>query len=223
MSLLRPLRSTVVTRFLAHMGRSDSRPSRPRVMHSPRALACLRRPLRRVSQVPRLIFPHAPSPTTPESPVIALAPLLHHRLQASSRMAAWPLSVCITRPNRVRLRYGSRVRLARLRVTDCSAPRGLRYLLNGQLQGKLLSAHEISQASPGAPYIDFHICAPATRAMSLSTRPNPALPWFLNGRRHQRSAAADRRHPRSREIERRQSTIANRQSSIVIRESTISQ
>jgi hypothetical protein len=160
MSLLRPLRSTVVTRFLAHMGRSDSRPSRPRVMHSPRALACLRRPLRRVSQVPRLIFPHAPSPTTPESPVIALAPLLHHRLQASSRMAAWPLSVCITRPNRVRLRYGSRVRLARLRVTDCSAPRGLRYLLNGQLQGKLLSAHEISQASPGAPYIGLYVCIP---------------------------------------------------------------
>src|SRR5439155_14456 len=38
-------------------------------------------------------------------------PLLHHRWQASSRMAAWPLSVCVTRPNRVRLRYGSRVRL----------------------------------------------------------------------------------------------------------------
>jgi hypothetical protein len=31
------------------------------------------RPLRRVSQVPRLIFLHAPSPTTPESPVAALA------------------------------------------------------------------------------------------------------------------------------------------------------
>src|SRR5208282_3684182 len=141
------------------MSRSDSRPSRPRVMHSPRALARLRRPLRRVSQVPRRIFPHAPSPTTPESPVIALAPLLHHRLQASSRMAAWPLSVCITRPNRVRFRYGSWVRLARLRVTDCSAPRGLGYLLNGQLQGKLLSAYKISQASPGAPYIGSYVCA----------------------------------------------------------------
>src|ERR1035441_1353454 len=53
------------------MSRSDSRPSRPRVMYSPRALACLRRPLCRVSQVPRLICPHAPSPTTPESPVAA--------------------------------------------------------------------------------------------------------------------------------------------------------
>jgi hypothetical protein len=184
MSLLRPLRSTVVTRFLAHMGRSDSRPSRPRVMHSPRALACLRRPLRRVSQVPRLIFPHAPSPTTPESPVIALAPLLHHRLQASSRMAAWPLSVCITRPNRVRLRYGSRVRLARLRVTDCSAPRGLRYLLNGQLQGKLLSAHEISQASPGAPYIGFDVCAPTAETTSPNLnqlRLQPCLGAYLKG------------------------------------------
>src|SRR5208282_1348137 len=141
------------------MSRSDSRPSRPRVMHSPRALARLRRPLRRVSQVPRLIFPHAPSPTTPESPVIALAPLLHHRWQASSRMAAWPLSVCVTRPNQVRLRYSSCVRFARLRVTDCSAPRGLGYLLNGQLQGKLLSAYKISQAFPGAPYTDSYVCA----------------------------------------------------------------
>jgi hypothetical protein len=81
-------------------------------------------------------------------------------------MAAWPLSVCITRPNRVRFRYGSRVRLARLCVTDCSAPRGLRYLLNGQLQGKLLSAYEISQAFPGAPYIALYVCGPS---------PNPPL------------------------------------------------
>jgi hypothetical protein len=183
------------------MDRSDSRPSRPRVMHSPRALACLRRPLRRVSQVPRLIFPHAPSPTTPESPVIALAPLLHHRLLASSRMAAWPLSVCITRPNRVRFRYGSRVRFARLRVTDCSAPRGLRYLLNGQLQGKLLSAHEISQASPGAPYIALYVCDPDRRIATFRARDSrqpvrrqdgaileviesPTRPWPISGMCH---------------------------------------
>ncbi|MGA2610678.1 MAG: hypothetical protein ABSH01_24800, partial [Terriglobia bacterium] len=41
----------------------------------------------------------------------------------------------------------------RLRSADRSAPRWLGYLLNGQLQGKLLSAYKISQAFPGTPYI----------------------------------------------------------------------
>jgi len=50
-------------------------------------------------------------PNYPGEPGGCGHPLLHHRWQASSRMAAWPLSVCVTRPNRVRLRYGSRVRL----------------------------------------------------------------------------------------------------------------
>ena len=57
----------------------------------------------------------------------------------------------LTRPNRVHLRYGSRVRLARLRRTNYSVSRSLGYLSNGQLQGKLLSAYKISQAFPGTP------------------------------------------------------------------------
>ena len=68
---VRPLRSTVVTRFLATMGPSDSRPGPfPRlwipsgrcglVVHFP--TPC------RVSQVPRLFFPCALSPSTPEGP-----------------------------------------------------------------------------------------------------------------------------------------------------------
>ncbi|MGD0126799.1 MAG: hypothetical protein ABSF46_15660, partial [Terriglobia bacterium] len=40
---------------------------------------------------------------------------------------------------------------ARLRRTNCFVPRSLGYLLNGQLQGKLLSAYKISQAYPGTP------------------------------------------------------------------------
>ena len=128
-------------------------PGHSRVMHSPAVLAHSRAPPGWVSQVPRLICPHAPSPTTPESPMVActhcftIGGRLHH---------VWQLGrsrFCVTRPNRVRLRYGSRVRLTRLRVTDYSAPRGLGYLLNGQLQGKLLPAYKISQAYPGTPYI----------------------------------------------------------------------
>ena len=80
-------------------------------------------------------------PNHPGEPGGCSRPLLHHRLQASSRMAVWPLSRCITRPNRVRLRYGSPIRSARLRSADRSAPRWLGYLLNGQLQGRLLSAY----------------------------------------------------------------------------------
>jgi len=91
--------------------------------------------------------------------VVALAPYF----TTGSRLRhVWQLGrsrFILTRPNRFRLRYGSRVRLARLRVTDCSAPRGLGYLLNGQLQGKLLSAYKISQAFPGTPYMKDNVCA----------------------------------------------------------------
>jgi hypothetical protein len=31
--------------------------------------------------------------------------------------------------------------------------------LNGQLQGKLLSAYKISQAFPGTPYMKDNVCA----------------------------------------------------------------
>ncbi len=53
----------------------------------------------------------------------------------------------VTRPNRVRLRYGSWVRLTRLHqrgllhARACSAT-----LMNGLFQGKLLSAYKIGQA-----------------------------------------------------------------------------
>ncbi len=86
---------------------------------------CSRSPLgpyppERVSQVPRLICPHAPSPTTPESPTDALTlcfsvggrlPLLGQTGRSHSG---------VTRPNRVRLRYGSHVRRTRLRAADRS-------------------------------------------------------------------------------------------------------
>jgi len=117
----RPLRSTVVTRFHATMSLSDSR----------------------TQPVCGYVFPHpvGGSPTTgpglpgsvtdlstravpyhPGEPDECTYPLLHRRLQASSIPAEWPLPVCVTRPKQVRLRYGSRVRRTRLRITNCSAP-----------------------------------------------------------------------------------------------------
>ncbi|MGA2611530.1 MAG: hypothetical protein ABSH01_29130, partial [Terriglobia bacterium] len=52
-----------------------------------------------------------------------------------------------------------------LRSADRSAPRWLGYLLNGQLQGKLLSAYKISQAFPGTPYMKDNVCA--TRGLAI--------------------------------------------------------
>ena len=72
-----------------------------------------------VSQVPRLIFAYALSPLTPEGSTVANArcfPVdsrLHHLRQAGR------LQESVTRPIRVRFRYGSHARLARLRTHHC--------------------------------------------------------------------------------------------------------
>ena len=79
-------------------------------------------PYRRVSQVPRRIFPCALSPTTPKGPVDAYSRFfstggrLHHLWQAGRP------STHVTRPNQVHFRYGSQVRLTRLRQTGLLRP-----------------------------------------------------------------------------------------------------
>jgi hypothetical protein len=80
-------------------------------------------------------------------------PLLHRRCQASSSWADWPLPLSVTRPNRVRFRYGSRVCRPRLRPPDCSDARSVGYLLNGQ----------------------FSRCTP------FNTRDRPGLSWRSKG------------------------------------------
>src|SRR5205807_7535999 len=69
--------------------------------------------------------------------------LLPHESQASSNSADWPLSLGVTRPDRVHLRYGSQVRRTRLRQKDCSCLRSLATCRIGNLQGELLSVHKI--------------------------------------------------------------------------------
>src|SRR5208283_4966340 len=120
-SAFRPLRSTVITRFPATMSRSDSRPGPtlrlfipPRRWSSPQSEA----PPRRVSQVPPPIFLRAPSPTPPRSPAVACA----HCFTASVRFPLHPkidhFPFALTRPKRVHLRYGSRIRRSRLRPAE---------------------------------------------------------------------------------------------------------
>ena len=115
----RPLRSTVVTRFPATMSLSDSR-TEP---------ACGYAFPHTVGGSPTA-WPGLPGSSTdlstravpyhPGEPDDCTYPLLHRRLQASSIPEEWPLPACVTRPNRVRLRYGSRVRRTRLRARNYS-------------------------------------------------------------------------------------------------------
>jgi len=91
-------------------------------MYSRSLLVQLPVPYRRVSQVPRRIFPCALSPTTPKGPVDAYSRFLstsgrlHHLRQAGRP------STHVTRPNQVHFRYGSQVRLTRLRQTGLLRP-----------------------------------------------------------------------------------------------------
>jgi len=87
---------------------------------------------------PRFLDQSVPArrPLTPRrARRVHTCPLLPRRWQASPHLAGWPLSLRFTRPIRVHLRYGSRVRLPRLRRLDYSSSRSGRYLLNGQFAG----------------------------------------------------------------------------------------
>ena len=115
---MRSLRSTVVTRFFATMDRSDSRP-----VHDLRL--CI--PERRRFRFPFPVLPGLPGsltnlslravPNHPGKPCRCNSRFfpagigLHHLRQAGR------ISTHVTRPNRVHFRYGSQVRIARLRLT----------------------------------------------------------------------------------------------------------
>jgi hypothetical protein len=117
--LLRPLRSTVITRFNATMSRSDSRsgPSLrlfiPPGRWSPPQFGA---PPRRVSQVPPPIFLRAPSPTTPRSPAAARAHYFATSVRFHPHRKNDHFPFALTRPKRVHLRYGSRICRSRLRL-----------------------------------------------------------------------------------------------------------
>ena len=66
----------------------------------------------------------------PGEPVGCIQVPLHRRWQASSNPEDWPLPLCVTRPNRVHLRYGSQVRRTGLRLGDCSFQRRFGYMLD---------------------------------------------------------------------------------------------
>ena len=81
---VQPLRSTVITRFPATMGCPT--PAKTNT---------------RVSQVPRLFFPHALPPTTPESPMAA-SPVARPSMAGFIRFDRLATPIRLTRLNRVR-------------------------------------------------------------------------------------------------------------------------
>ena len=144
-SSLRPLCSTVLTRFLATMGLSDSLQGPTAGYLFPTAVSA---PAGLPGSSTDLSTRAAPS--HPEESGDCSCPLLHRRFQASSSLADWPLSPLRNEAETGSLRCGSRVRLARLRQRSYPRPRLLGYLPTGNLQDILLSEYEISQAFPGA-------------------------------------------------------------------------
>jgi len=114
--LLRPLRSTIITRFFATTSLSDSLSEHQRWLCFPFAdwSGALPFPPRRVSQVPRFVFRCAPSSITPKDSTVALTRCFTADSGLHLSWAGWPsLFFCVTRPNRVRFHYGSQLRAAR--------------------------------------------------------------------------------------------------------------
>jgi hypothetical protein len=63
----------------------------------------------------------------------------------------------LTRPNRVYLRYGSRVRLPSPAGSITGTHARFGYMSNRQLHGEFLSIHKISQAYPGVPSVSKYM------------------------------------------------------------------
>jgi hypothetical protein len=92
-----------------------------------------------------LIFPRALSPTTPEGPMSACACCFLTGVSGfilRGGLAAFDL---LTRPNRVHLRYGSRVRLPSSRQLHYWISRSFGYMQNRQLHDELLTVHKIKK------------------------------------------------------------------------------
>ena len=110
----RPLRSTGITPLHHYYGPLRLPPvTTPEVIDSPGGLSA-HPTSRRVSQVPGCSF-RARRLLSPRRALPVLSTVPSRQVLASSYPTGWPPSTCVTRLNRVRLRYGSRVCLPRLR------------------------------------------------------------------------------------------------------------
>jgi len=141
-----PLAPRALPRFFATMGLSDSLPGRPTVMSSRRALVALA-PTRQGLQAPRPICPRALSPTTPEGPArcLPVAPVVAGFILVGG-LATF---VFLSRPNRVYLRYGSRVCLPSRTGPLLGPAPGWLHAEQAIYTVNSFQVHKISQAYPG--------------------------------------------------------------------------
>ena len=150
---VRPLGSTGVAPLLRYFGplRLPAGPSLRLCL--PAARWSLSLPPDRASQAPRLIFPRALSPTTPEGPASALACCFLtgvFRLHPARRTGRLRLA---NEAESGLLHYGSRVRRPSSRQFHYWNSLSFGYMQNRQLHGELLSVHKINQAYPGLPRV----------------------------------------------------------------------
>ncbi len=131
----------------------------------------------RVSQVPRPICLRALSPTTPEGPMAACA-----RCSAigGGLPPLWQVgrtSIGVTRPNRVRLRYGSRIRSAGLRYaghpnappTSLPAERAICRATTFQVtrSARLSLAHQRRKGAKSLAFESFHSSQQVSKATGI--------------------------------------------------------
>jgi hypothetical protein len=166
---VRPLRSTGITPLPRYYGplRLPTRP--PRRLCLPSVRWAFRPPCR-VSQAlkreaPRLLFPRALSPTTPEGPMAAFACCFATGLSGFILVGGLATFVFLSRPNRVHLRCGSRVRPCQASPDRFLHPAlaGL-HVRTGNLHGELLSVHKIK---PGLSWRTDRKGAVAARAPTI--------------------------------------------------------
>ena len=147
----KPLRSTGITPFhhyyeLLRLPRAAT----CEVIDSLESLSALPTP-RRASQVPDCSF-HARRLLSPRRALPVLSIVASRQMLASPFLTGWPLSTCVTRLNRVRLRYGSRVRLPRLQRWDYSrTPLGRLHAQRSIHMTESFHSVRNSQALLGAP------------------------------------------------------------------------
>ena len=104
-------------------------PFAPRSLPASPLLWAVRLPQKKTAGLPGSSTPLSSraAPNHPGESDGCIHPLLHHSMAGFIRFDRLATLICtLTRPNRVRLRCGSRVRLARLRDGDCSHSTRLR-------------------------------------------------------------------------------------------------
>lgn len=129
-----PFAPRTLLRFDATMRPADSRPG-------PHGRLCI--PLRRWALAHPVGSPRFPADLSPRAAPNhpgeldrCVCPLLPCRWQASPLSGGLAALNGVTRPNRVHVCCGSRLRLTRLRTPDYSDARSLGYLSNGQFTGQ---------------------------------------------------------------------------------------